>query len=53
MGDGDGDKVAGNEEVIGEGGKSDGIGNKGGRQATAATMAMGMRTVQRTWSLVL
>ncbi len=29
-----------NKEGVGEGGKSDGNGNKGGRQATVATMAM-------------
>ncbi len=42
VGNGDGNKVAGKKEGIGEGVKSDGYGNKGGGQATAATIAMRM-----------
>ncbi len=30
-----------------------GDGKEGGKQVTAATMAMGMGTVQRTWPLML
>ncbi len=45
--------MAGNKEGDGKGGKIDGDGNEGDRQATAANMAMGMGMVQRTWPLAL
>ncbi len=40
VGDGDGNEVAGNKEVDGEGGNRNGDSNEGGGQATATTWAM-------------
>jgi hypothetical protein len=44
MGDGDGNKVAGNKEGDDEGGIGNGDGGKGGRQATVTTWAMATAT---------
>jgi hypothetical protein len=39
--------------VINDGNTGNGYGEEAGGQATVATMAMGMGTVQRTWLLTL
>ncbi len=52
VGNGSGNEVGSSKKGIDEGGKSDGNSNKGWGQM-AATMAMGTRTVQMTWPLVL